>query len=282
VVAAVIVDFHAGKALSVAVRSLLDDGIERIVVVENGALGSTAGQLGELADSVQIVTPRENLGFGAGVNRGMAVLGSEVEWVVVANPDTEVHRGALAAMAQTFSEHPEQGILGCTILSPSGQVYPSVRRFPNPLDAAGHALLGLLNPTNRFTTRYRSAGSRPDGGVDWVSGAFFGIRRSVFEELGGFDESYFMFCEDMDLCWRAHKAGWGVGVAPTAVVTHLEGATRGSQPYRMILAHHRSALRFASSTLTGPRRVLLPVAAVVLGLRLVATLGATALRSRTS
>ena len=277
---AVIVDFHAGHALSAAVHSLLDDGIERIVVVENGTPGSTAAELGDLAQRVQIVAPRENLGFGAGVNRGVAALGPDADLVVVANPDTEVHRGAIEAMTQTFAEHPEQGILGCTILSPSGEVYPSVRRFPNPLDAAGHALLGLVHPSNRFTARYRSPSTRPEGGVDWVSGAFFGIRRSVFEELGGFDESYFMFCEDMDLCWRAHKAGWGVGVAPTAVVTHLEGATRGSRPYRMILAHHRSALRFAATTMSGPRRLLLPVAALILGVRMVGALGSTFLRRK--
>ena len=81
-------------------------------------------------------------------------------------------------------------------------------------DAAGHALLALFRPDNRFSRRYRPAnpGRRPSG-ADWVSGACFLARRSALEELGGFDESYFMFAEDMDLCWRAHRAGWGVGFA---------------------------------------------------------------------
>jgi N-acetylglucosaminyl-diphospho-decaprenol L-rhamnosyltransferase len=271
-IGAVIVDYNAGTALRDAARSLLDDGIGELVVVENGAAGSSARALGELAGRCTIVAPGENCGFGAGVNRGVAALSSASELVIVANPDTVVHAGATAAIIEVFAVHPEQGILGCTLLTTTGEVYPSVRRFPNPLDAAGHALLSQFAPKNRFSARYRSAGIRPEGGVDWVSGAFFGIRRRTFEDLGGFDESYFMFCEDMDLCWRAHEAGWAVGVAPTAVVTHAEGGTRGSQPYRMVLAHHRSALRFASTTMRGPSRLLLPLASLVLGLRLVVSL----------
>lgn len=267
-VGAVIVDYNAGRALTDAVHSLLDDGIDELVVVENGQAGSTTAALGELSDRCTIVVPGENLGFGAGVNRGVAALSPGVGVIVVANPDTVAHAGAIEAMVEVFGAHPEQGVLGCTLLTSQGEVYPSVRRFPNPLDAAGHALLSQFAPKNRFSARYRSAAIRPEGGVDWVSGAFFGIRRQTFEELGGFDESYFMFCEDMDLCWRAHEAGWLVGVAPTAVVTHVEGGTRGSEPYRMILAHHRSALRFATATMTGPRRLLLPLAGLVLGVRL--------------
>jgi N-acetylglucosaminyl-diphospho-decaprenol L-rhamnosyltransferase len=114
--------------------------------------------------------------------------------------------------------------------------------------------------------------------VDWVSGSFFLIRRSAFEALGGFDERYFMFAEDIDLCFRAHEQGIGVGVAPTAVVTHVEGVSRRSHPYKMLVAHHRSALRFANVSTKGPRRVVLPLAGLVLGLRLLGALVSTALR----
>jgi N-acetylglucosaminyl-diphospho-decaprenol L-rhamnosyltransferase len=100
--------------------------------------------------------------------------------------------------------------------------------------------------------------------VDWVSGSFMFWRRAVFEELGGFDEAYFMYGEDVDICWRAHRAGWGVGYVPGATVTHVGGMMTRSHPYRMLLAHHRSALRFASRSLSGPRRVLVPAIAVAL------------------
>ncbi len=87
-----------------------------------------------------------------------------------------------------------------------------------------------------------------------------------------------MFAEDMDLCWRVGRAGWKVGFEPAAVVTHHEGVSRRRHPYRMALAHHRSALRFASRTTSGPRRVLLPLAALGLGARLVAVWSAIFLR----
>jgi len=101
-----------------------------------------------------------------------------------------------------------------------------------------------------------------------VSGSCFLARRSAFEELGGFDEAYFMYAEDMDLCWRAHHAGWGVGFAGTASVTHVQGVTTARHPYRMMLAHHRSALRFIVRTTEGWRRLALPLAGVVLGARM--------------
>jgi N-acetylglucosaminyl-diphospho-decaprenol L-rhamnosyltransferase len=149
--------------------------------------------------------------------------------------------------------------------------------------AAGHAVLGVLFPHNALTRRYRTL-DVPDRWceVDWVSGACFLARRSVLEDVGGFDEAYFMFAEDMDLCWRVGRAGWKVGFEPAAVVTHHEGISRRRHPYRMALAHHRSALRFASKTTSGPERALLPLAALGLGARLVAIWSAILVRRVTS
>jgi N-acetylglucosaminyl-diphospho-decaprenol L-rhamnosyltransferase len=161
--------------------------------------------------------------------------------------------------------------VGPRILTPEGATYPSARRFPAAWVAAGHAVLGVVFPNNSFTRRYRTP-ELPDQPteVDWVSGACFLARRSVLDEVGGFDEGYFMFAEDMDLCWRVNRAGWRVGFEPSAEVTHHEGVSRRRHPYGMALAHHRSALRFASRTTSGPKRALLPLAALGLGVRLLA------------
>jgi N-acetylglucosaminyl-diphospho-decaprenol L-rhamnosyltransferase len=170
-------------------------------------------------------------------------------------------------------------MVGPQIVDLAGERYPSVRRFPSMLDAAGHALLGSWWKSNPFSARYRSAGNRSDGGVDWVSGACFAIRRNVFEELGGFDESFFMFAEDLDICWRCHEAGYNVGYDASATVLHHEGATRKNKRYAMILAHHRSAFRFQVKTTKHARFLLLPLAAAVLGLRLGVALLRELLRS---
>ena len=273
-IGAVVVDHDAGPLLEGCLRSLLDDGAAPVVVVENGAPGSARAALGDLVGPrVRIVRPGRNLGFGAGANRGLAALAGESsapEWILVCNPDLVVHAGALGAMRQALESHPAWAIVGPRIFSEAGEVYPSVRSFPSFTDAAGHALLALFNPENPFTRRYNPG--TPEGDVvttaGWVSGSCFLARRSALEELGGFDEAYFMYLEDTDLCWRAHDGGWGVGFAGTAEVTHVQGASTARHPYRMMVAHHRSALRFTLRTTKGWRRAALPLAALVLGARM--------------
>lgn len=279
-IAAVVVDHDAGTLLEGAVRSILADGADSVVVVENGAPGSTqaalSGLLGEGESPplpVRIVRPGRNVGYGGGVNRGLAALAAEPsppEWVLVSNADLEVHPGALAALRAVLEARPAWAIVGPRIFDDTGDVYPSVRVFPSFIDAAGHALLALFKPDNPFTKRYNPGAPEGDAVVaaDWVSGSCFMARRAALEELGGFDEAYFMYLEDTDLCWRAHHAGWGVGFAGTAAVTHVQGVSTARHPYRMMAAHHRSALRFTVRTTTGWRRLALPAAVLVLGVRM--------------
>jgi N-acetylglucosaminyl-diphospho-decaprenol L-rhamnosyltransferase len=277
--AAVVVDHDAGVVLADCVRSLLDDGADPVVVVENGERDGAVSALRAAGLDVAVVAPGRNVGYGAGANRGIAAV-PDAELVLVCNADLRVHAGALAALADALAGHPAWAVVGPRILTPEGQPYPSVRSFPSARDAAGHALLGIVRPTNRFTRRYRPA--PPDTGAPvtagWVSGACLLLRRDAMEELGGFDESYFMFAEEMDLCWRAHQAGWDVGYQPAAAVTHLQGHSTRAHPYRMIGAHHRSALRFTARTTTGWRRLALPAAALVLSVRFAVAVVAETLR----
>ena len=208
-----------------------------------------------------------------------------------------VDRDSLGGLADALDKDVGLAIVGPRVLEPDGTRYPSARRFPSLIEGAGHAIAGRILPHNRFSRRYRmtdmesadmgptsadSAGPKgadsagPKGadwavpiGVDWVSGSCMLVRRDVFEELGGFDEAYFMYGEDVDLCWRAHRAGYGVAYVPAASVTHVGGISTRRTPYRMLAAHHRSALRFAARSLSGPRRLALPAVAVALGLRFV-------------
>ncbi len=275
-VAAVVVDYDAGDLLGTCVRSLLDDGVGQVVVVENG--DPTRARLALEGLAVQLVVTGRNIGYGAGANRGIAA--SDSEHVLVCNPDLRVHSGAVERLVAALDARPDWAIVGPRIVDPSGGEYPSVRRFPSMADAAGHALLAMVRPDNRFSRRYRDQVGDEARAVDWVSGACFCARRSALEELGGFDEAYFMFAEDIDLCWRAHQAGWGVGVEPNAEVTHVQGVSRSRHPYRMIVAHHRSALRFEARRAEGVERLALPAAAGVLGVRLGMALAAEALRRR--
>jgi N-acetylglucosaminyl-diphospho-decaprenol L-rhamnosyltransferase len=272
-----VVDYDAGEVLGACVHSLLDEGVRDVVVVENGDPTPARRVLDGLR--VPLVATGRNLGYGAGANRGVAASGGS-EHVLVCNPDVQVHPGAAECLVAALDAHPDWAIVGPRVVGPDGAEYPSVRRFPSMVDAAGHALLALVKPDNRFSLRYRDAVGQSPRAVDWVSGACFCARRSALEELGGFDEAYFMFAEDIDLCWRAHRAGWGVGVEPRAQVTHLHGVSRRHHPYRMLVAHHRSALRFAARKAHGLERLALPAAAGALGVRLAMALADEALRRR--
>jgi len=269
-VAAVVVNHDAGDVLRTCVASLRAEGVDDVVVVDNASADGSAEALAAVDPEVTLVRTGTNLGYGAGANRGIREV--DAPYVLVSNPDVALHPGAVAALRAVLVADPLLAIAGPCILEADGARYPSARRFPSLVDAAGHAVLGLAVPDNRFTRRYRMADADPTvvGEVDWVSGACFLAQRRALEELGGFDEAYFMYAEDADLCWRARRAGWGVAYAPAAVVTHLRGVSTARHPYRMLLAHHRSVYRFARRTERGWRRLLLPAVAVALALRLVA------------
>ncbi len=267
--AAVIVNYESGDALARCVGDLAACGLAELVVVDNGSSDGSLDRAVAAVPELQVVDPGENLGYGAAVNRGVAASTSEL--VLVCNPDLEVPQGAVEALAAALDADSGCALAGPLIRTPGGDRYPSARRFPSLVDAAGHALLGIFAPDNRFTRRYqRTELDVADGSaltVDWVSGACFLVRRADFEAVGGFDESYFMYAEDVDLCWRLGRSGRHVDYAPTAEVMHLQGRSTDRHPYRMILEHHRSLLRFASRSSEGWRRALLPLVAVGLAVR---------------
>ncbi len=266
-VSAVIVDYHAEDALEQCVDSLVMNGVDDIVVVENGEPGSTPRAVVE--KNAMLVEPGVNLGYGRGVNRGAAMT-KKSTYLLVSNPDVVVHADCVRQLVEVLAKDPSIGIVGPTIVRPDGSVYPSQRVFPNLWLAAAHALLAPVWKSNPFTKAYRSP--RSDGSVDWVSGALFLVRRDVFEKIGGFDERYFMFAEDMALCWQIGRLGYKCVASETARVTHIEGLSRARASRAMLRAHHASALRFEFQTARGLRKLLLPFATLVLGLRLLLVL----------
>jgi N-acetylglucosaminyl-diphospho-decaprenol L-rhamnosyltransferase len=280
--AAIVVNYEAGPLLLECVRALRADdsaGPVEIVVVDNGSSdGSVAALRAELPD-VAVVRAPGNVGYARAANLGIAAARAPI--VAVLNPDAAVRAGAAAALVARIESQQRIGACGPRILNPDGSVYPSARRVPTVPLAIGHGVLGLWWPTNPFTARYREldADSTQPRLVDWVSGAAIWLRRDALDAIGGWDERYFMYMEDVDLCWRLRRGGWEVAFEPGAEVVHLQGAFTARHPYRMLLEHHRSAWRFARRRFVGGRAALLPFAAVYLGFRCVLAMAAHAVRA---
>jgi N-acetylglucosaminyl-diphospho-decaprenol L-rhamnosyltransferase len=279
----VVVNYEAGPLLVACVDSLLADagaGPPEIVVVDNGSRDGSIAALRRAVPAVPVVEPGRNLGYAAAANRGTALTTAPV--VVVCNPDLEVQRGTAAAVLARFSSEPDLAAVGPALHNPDGSQYPSARTHPALLDAAGHAVVGRVRPRNRFTRRYRQLDvdwtrSRD---VDWLSGAMLFLRRAAVDSVGGWDEHYFMYMEDVDLCWRLRRMGWRVAYEPAGAAIHVQGASTAGRPYRMIVEHHRSAYRFAHRRWRGARRLLLVPAAVFLTGRALVELAAQAARTR--
>lgn len=268
--AAVVVAYESGPLLTDCLSALLADtsaGAPEVVVVDNGSHDGSIERLEAAHPEVAVLRPGANLGYARAANLGTAATTAPV--VAVINPDAVVGAGAVGAVLARFDAEPALGAVGPRILEPDGSVYPSARRVPSTRDAIGHAVLGSIRPGNAATRRYRELDADPEVAreVDWVSGAAIWLRRAALDAIGGWDEGYFMYVEDVDLCWRLGRAGWTVAYEPSAVVTHVQGVSTAGHPYRMVVAHHRSTLRFAGKRWRGVRRLLLAPLVALLAVR---------------
>lgn len=263
-----VVNYNAGEALIGCVQSLMADGVRDVVVVDNGSGDGSMAALAAACPAARAIVAGRNLGYGGAANLGLRT--TSAEYVIVCNPDLVAQPGAVTALAAVLDERPEVAVAGPMLREPSGVVYPSGREFPGMGEAIGHGFVGLFWGGNPWTRRYRRIGQEQHRAreADWVSGAFLFLRRQAFEDVGGFDERYFMYAEDVDLCWRLHRAGWTVRYEPAAEVVHEQGRSTSQLPYRMLIAHHRSIWRFAYETTQGRERLLLPLVAAGLAARL--------------
>ncbi|HEX6392457.1 MAG TPA: glycosyltransferase family 2 protein [Acidimicrobiales bacterium] len=267
--AAVVVNYNAAGHLTGCLRSIAESGISEAVVVDNNSTDDSRAIV-DTEDAVWLPAG-SNLGYGRAANLGaQSPVAKSAEYLLICNPDVEIFPGAVEKLVEVLENDPSVGLVGPAITNPDGTLYPSARTFPDMVDAIGHGLLGLVAPRNRFTRRYRLLDwdHRELAKVDWVSGACFVVRHTAWDSVGGFDPDYFMYMEDVDLCWRIGRAGWDVAYEPAAKVLHVQGVSADRHPYRMLAAHHRSLWRFAWRTTEGSRRVALPAVGVGLLARL--------------
>lgn len=235
----VIVNYDSWPHTLRCVESLVETGCEdfEVVVVDNDRRPAP-----ELPPGVRLIRNPENLGFARACNQGVAASGGE--YIVFINPDALVEHDLFEGLEAFFEDHSEAGIVGPKILDVDGEVQLSARREISLVSGilGRTSLLTRLFPQSAPVKKFFPAASSPSGPteVDWVSGACMVLRRGTLEETGGFDERFFMYFEDADLCRRAREAGWSVYYLPRVGVVHQTGVSSGDRP-GAIWRLHKSA-----------------------------------------
>jgi GT2 family glycosyltransferase len=253
-----IVSYNTAPLLRRCLDSVVADTSGPVLVVDNHSTDTSVELVRSEFPSVRVCA-EENRGYGAAANLAVAELGTR--YVLLLNADTELTPGTMEALAAYLDDHPAVAIAGPRIVTATGRYESSVHRFPTPialfLEESG--IRRLLGFDRRNEWRARSA--------DWILGAALAIRRQAFEAVGGFDEAYFLYHEEVDLCHRLREAGWEIHYAPVATVRHVGGASTSQQAVDAYGQYIRSTQRFARLRLSrmdtaGVRAVL---AAVLVG-----------------
>jgi N-acetylglucosaminyl-diphospho-decaprenol L-rhamnosyltransferase len=241
----VVVSFCTREALRVCLRSVLSAGATEVVVADNGSTDGSAEMVARDFPLVSLLVDQSNPGYGAAANA--AISRCRAEYVLLLNSDTWLRPGALEALRAYLDAHPEAALVGPRLLNLDGSLQRSCHHFPTPLmmlldySWVGRALDHI--PVLRFfyLASFAHDRSRP---VPWVSGAALAIRRSAFDAVGGFDPSYFMYYEEVDLAYRLHQAGWETHFTPVTDVTHLGGASTSQQAGPMFSQQVAAALQY--------------------------------------
>ncbi len=262
----VIVNWNVRELLRHALESAYASWGDRpgmeVIVVDNASHDGSPEMVREHFPQVKLVASDENLGFTRGNNRGLAE--ATGDFVLLLNPDVDVLDDALPRLVAYIRDHPRAGMVGPLLLNADGTVQPSRRRFPTlPVLFLESTWLEGLAP--RAVARYHLA-DRPAGEeqpVDWITGAAMLTRREVVEQVGGMDEGFFMYSEELDWCRRIEEAGWEIAYTPEARIVHHEG--KSSE--QVVAARH---VYFQSSKVRYARKYHGPRVAEALRLSLLA------------
>jgi N-acetylglucosaminyl-diphospho-decaprenol L-rhamnosyltransferase len=268
--AVVIVNYNAGAYLSRCVTSVVANagGLELDVLVIDNASHDGSAQVAKSAQpDIRVTMNPTNRGLSAAWNQGAA--DTDSPWILFLNPDAEIWAGTLNGYVKAGEERPDVAVLGPVVRNADGTIYESGRVFPSIGQAVGHAFLGPFRPSNRFTRAYRQAGwdRLSEREVDWVSGSCMLVRRSAFEDVGRFDEGFWLYAEELDLTTRLREAGWKVLYTPELEIVH-EGAVSTGRSRRTHVMHSASIYRYyRKHRAAGWRRATLPLAWLALRAR---------------
>jgi GT2 family glycosyltransferase len=252
----VIVSYRCGPLVRQCLQSLRDyppAGGLSIAVVDNASGDGTADVIRREFPDVRLIALDENLGFSAANN--LVLRETTAEFVLVLNPDTRICERTLDTLLHLMHDNERIGIAGCRLVQEDGTFDHAARRsFPTPASALGHFLrVGRSDRAPAALAAYR-APEVGEGPVDAVNGAFMLMRRAMLDEIGLFDEGYWMYMEDLDLCYRAARAGWITWYEPSVEAVHIKAGTSGHhRRLRLNYAFHYGMYRYYRTHLASQR-----------------------------
>lgn len=246
-VSLIVVNYNAGPELARSIRSVVTDLADRVwegVVVDNASSDDSPDSIAGFAPRVRLIRNAHNVGFARGVNQGLAA--TTAPRVLILNPDCRLAPGTFAALAQELDRSPAHAIVGPRILNPDGSAQGSARGDPDMLTGVfgRTGLLRRVLPGLAVSRRNVVDGVGLEAEavtVDWLSGACVLARRDVLQQVDGFDERYFLYWEDADLCRRVRARGYVIRYVPSAVATHEVGHSSRGRRSAAIRAFHESA-----------------------------------------
>lgn len=248
VVSVVIVNYNAGAELVCALQSIADDLAGReweAVVVDNASSDGSSSAVAQFGPRARVLRNEQNLGFARGVNQGLVATSAPV--VLIVNPDCRLVAGAFDILLQELGRVESHAIVGPRILNPDGSAQGSARGDPDMLTGlfGRTSLLRRLLPNSAASKRNvvidASGEERVSRTVDWLSGACVLARRDVLSAVDGFDERYFLYWEDADLCRRIRARGYQIRYVPAATAVHRVGHSSRDGRAAAIRAFHESA-----------------------------------------
>jgi GT2 family glycosyltransferase len=264
---AILVNYNAGDELRVALGSIAAEMAGRDwegYVVDNASVDGSGAIAREFLPEVTLVDNRDNVGFGRAVNQALARARSPL--VLIMNPDCRLQPGALAALADELRREPQCAIAGPRILDPDGSVQGSARGDPDMFtgffgrSTALRRLMPRLPAARRNVVDVTLPAGAPSLAVDWLSGACVLARREAIVAEGGFDERYFLYWEDADLCRRLRTRGYQIRYVPAATAVHRVGLSSRTARAPSVRAFHDSAyLYYATHVAPGalnPKRLI--------------------------
>lgn len=224
----IIVSYNTSQLLRDCLTSLVQNDCSHeveIFVVDNDSRDDSVAMVRQHFPQVKLIANNQNKGFAAANNQAYREL--QGDFIVLLNPDARLQPGSLDRITAFMLAHPQVGICGGRVVNPQGQLEPSARRFPNSFFKF-LIISGLSDKfaSSRFFARadYKYFDHQTPLEVDWVPGTFTVLRREMLEQIGFFDERFFLYYEETDLCLRARRAGWQVYFYPGAEVVHVGGA----------------------------------------------------------